>query len=71
MVLRFGKVPEVLTEVTSDESQWQEDNCDNGQLLHALVLVSRNGVEDQVYHMVCRLLNLRQVLRDEHTMIVL
>lgn len=47
-LLNFGKVLKILTKEASDERQWQEDDGDGGELLHRLILVRGNGVEDEV-----------------------
>lgn len=67
--LRKSLLWEILPEETSYESQRQEDNRHGRQLLHALILACRNGVEDEVDQVVARLLQLLQAFRDDDTVI--
>lgn len=60
---------EVLSKVSSNESQREEDDGDGGELLHALVLVGRDGVKDEVDEVVTRLLALVKGFSNDDTVI--
>lgn len=60
---------EVLSKVSSNERQREEDDGDGGELLHALVLVGRDGVEDEVDEVVTRLLALMQSFSNDDAVI--
>lgn len=60
---------EILPKISSNKRQRQENDCDSGQLLHALVLVGRDGVEDEINQILARLLALLQRLGDDDAVI--
>jgi len=51
-VLQRWELFKVHAKVTGQERQWQEQDGDEGQLLHTLILVCSHGVEDQTDHVI-------------------
>lgn len=52
-VLQHGHIFEIHPEIARQECHGQEKDRDEGELLHALVLIGAHGVENQVDHAVC------------------
>ncbi|KAG7153078.1 hypothetical protein HYQ46_000125 [Verticillium longisporum] len=66
---KLRKRLKVLAEIARNEGQRQEDDRDHSQLLHALVLVRRDGVEDEVNEVVGAALDLLHGFRDDDAVI--
>lgn len=69
IVFDAREVREVHAEVAGDESQGQENDGDDRELLHGLVLPGRDGVEDQIDHAPGRLVQLVERLRDQDAVV--
>lgn len=69
MLLHAGKVGEVHAEVAGEEGRGQEEDGDERELLHGFVLVGRDGVEDEVDHVVGGVAHLVDVCDDERRVV--
>lgn len=69
MLLHADKVGEVHAEVAGEEGHGQEEDGDERELLHGFVLVGRDGVEDEVDHVVCGVAHLVDVCDDERRVV--
>lgn len=61
---------EVHAEISGQEGERQEEDGDDGELLHALVLQAADGVEDEVDHRVGRVPHLVEVVGHEHDVVL-
>lgn len=59
-----------LTKIARHKGHGQEDDGDDSELSHALVLKSRNGIEDQINHIVRRAAHLVQRICDQQDMVL-
>lgn len=60
---------EVLAKVSGQESEREEENSRQRELLHGLVLVGSDRVEDQGYQSIRLSLNRVQRFLDQHTVV--